>query len=42
MPRKSKPISPEATSDESIPTTVSVEEAPEVKKVVRKSKRRKN
>ena len=39
MPRKSKPISPEATSDESIPTAVSIEEVPEVKKVVRKNKK---
>ena len=38
MPRKSKSISPEATSDESIPTTVPTEEAPEVKKPARKNK----
>ena len=45
MPRKSKPISPEATSDESlsapvsIPTTIVTEELPEVKKPVRKNKK---
>ena len=44
MPRKSKMISPEATSDESlsapvsIPTTIATEEVPEVKKPVRKNK----
>ena len=38
MPRKSKPISPEATSDESIPTPITPEELPEVKKPVRKNK----
>ena len=43
MPRKSKPISPEATSDESlsapvsIPTTIATEEMTEVKKPVRKN-----
>ena len=45
MPRKSKPISPEATSDDtgarsdSIPTTIATEEIPIVKKPVRKNKK---
>ena len=39
MPRKSKPISPEATSDESAPTPVTTEEVNEVKKPVRKNKK---
>ena len=38
MPRKSKPISPEATSDESLSAPIATEEAPEVKKPVRKNK----
>ena len=44
MPRKSKTISPEATSDESlsapvsIPTPITPEELPEAKKPVRKNK----
>ena len=39
MPRKSKPISPEATSDESAPTTIVTDEVTEVKKPVRKNKK---
>ena len=38
MPRKSKTISPEATSEDSMPTPNATEELPEVKKPVRKNK----
>ena len=39
MPRKSKAISPEATSDESLSAPIATEEVPEVKKPVRKNKK---